>query len=130
LLKNHHAFESKVQEAQVAQVNQVARERPEGLRAALQEALALKDHAAKGAGLKAALQAKDHAAAKDADLKAALRAARRDASGGDPLVVVVKDLGLREAGDRKGDGGEERHDAQHGGIVGVLGPRRQRVGCP
>jgi hypothetical protein len=48
LLRNHHAFESKVQEAQVAQVvqvNQVARERPEGLRAALQEALALKDQA-------------------------------------------------------------------------------------
>jgi len=85
LLKNHHAFESKVQEAQVAQVNQVARERPEGLRAALQEALALKDHAAKGAGLKAALQAKDHAAAKDADLKAALRA----------KAHAVKDAGLR-----------------------------------
>jgi hypothetical protein len=68
LLKNHHAFESKVQEAQEAQVvqvvqvaqvaraNQVARERPDGLRAALQEALALKAHAEKNADLKAVLR--------------------------------------------------------------------------
>jgi hypothetical protein len=98
LLKNHHAFESKVQEAQVAQVNQVARERPEGLRAALQEALALKDHAAKDADLKAALRAKVHAA-KDADLKAVLRAKDHGAKDADLKAVLrAKDHAARDAG--------------------------------
>ena len=78
MLRNHHAFESKVQEAQVAQVNQVARERPEGLRAVLRTARALKDHAAKDADLKVALRAKDHAA-RDAGLKAVRRTALQEA---------------------------------------------------
>ena len=105
MLKNHHAFESKVQEAQVAQVNQVARERPEGLRVAHRTAHAAKDHAAKGADLKAvrrtALQAarapKDHGA-KDADLKAALRAKVHGAKGaGLKAVLRAKDHAAKGA---------------------------------
>ena len=105
MLRNHHAFESKVQEAQVVQVNQVARERPEGLRAALQEALALKDHAAKNADLKAvrrtalqeALALKDHAE-KDADLKAVRRAQDHAAEDADLKAVLrAKDHGAKDA---------------------------------
>ena len=95
MLRNHHAFESKVQEAQVVQVNQVARERPEGLRAALQEALALKDHAAKNADLKAVLRAKVHAE-KDAVLKVALQAKAHAARDADlkavPRTALQEDL--------------------------------------
>jgi hypothetical protein len=98
LLKNHHAFESKVQEVQEAQANQVARERPDGLRmvlrTALQAARAPKDHAAKDADLKAALQAKDHGA-KDADLKVALRA--KDHAARDAGLKAVRRTALQEA---------------------------------
>ena len=57
MLKNHHVLESKVAEAQVAQVALVARERPGGLRvvhrtAHAPKAQAEKAHGAKGAGLR------------------------------------------------------------------------------
>jgi hypothetical protein len=104
LLRNHHAFESKVaaaQEVQVAQVNRVARERPDGLRVVLRTARALKDHAAKDADLKVALRAKDHAA-KDADLKVALRAKDHAARDADLKAVLrAKDHAAKDA-DLKG----------------------------
>jgi hypothetical protein len=100
LLRNHHAFESKVaaaQEVQVAQVNRVARERPDGLRVVLRTARALKDHAAKDADLKVALRAKDHAA-KDADLKVALRAKDHAAKDADLKAALrAKDHAAKDA---------------------------------
>ena len=93
MLRNHHAFESKVaaaQAVQVAQVNRAARERPDGLRVVLRT----KDHAARDADLKAALRAKDHAA-KDADLKAALRA--KDHGAKDAGLKVARRTALQEA---------------------------------
>ena len=115
MLRNHHAFESKVAAAQVAQVNrvarenQVARERPDGLRVVLQTALQAarapkdaelkaalqaKDHAVKDADLKADLRVKDHAA-KDADLKADLRA--KDHAARDADLKGVRRTALQEA---------------------------------
>jgi hypothetical protein len=97
LLRNHHAFESKVaaaQAVQVAQVNRAARERPDGLRVVLRT----KDHAARDADLKAALRAKDHAA-RDADLKVALRAKAHAARDADLKAALrAKDHAARDAG--------------------------------
>ena len=120
MLRNHHAFESKVQEAQVAQVNQVARERPEGLRAVLRTARALKDHAAKDADLKVALRAKDHAA-KDADLKAALQAKDHAAAKDADLKAALraKDHAARDA-DLKAVLRAKDHAAKDADLKGVL----------
>ena len=78
MLKNHHVLESKVAEAQVAQVAQaalVARERPGGLRVVHQtahapKAQAEKAHGAKGAGLREAHRTA-HAAKDQAGTQAA-----------------------------------------------------------
>jgi hypothetical protein len=144
LLRNHHAFESKVAAAQVAQVNrvarenQVARERPDGLRVVLQTALQAarapkdadlkaalqaKDHAVKDADLKADLRVKDHAAkaraAKDADLKAALRAKDHAAKDADLKVDLrAKAHGAKDAG-LKADLRVKDHGAKDADLKGV-----------
>ena len=105
--KNHHAFESKVAAVQVAQVNRVARERPDGLRVvhrtALQAALRARAHAAKDADLKAVRRVKDHTA-KDADLKAALRAKDHAAKDADLKAALrAKDHGAKAQAARDAD---------------------------
>jgi len=138
LHKNHHAFESKVAVAQVAQANRVARERPNGLRVvlrtALQAARAPKDadlkaalraraHAATDADLKAALRAKDHAA-KDADLKVALRGKAHAAKDADLKAALrakahaAKDADLKAALRAK-DHGAKAQAARDADLKGV-----------
>ena len=109
MLKNHHAFESKVQEAQEAQVvqvvqvaqvaraNQVARERPEGLRVAHRTAHAAKDHAARDADLKGvlrtalqeALALKDQAEEDQAEKECGVRIPNDSSSGPWNSIVMA-----------------------------------------
>ena len=121
MLRNHHAFESKVaaaQAVQVAQVNRAARERPDGLRVVLRTALQAA-RAAKDADLKAALRAKDHAA-RDADLKVALRAKAHAARDADLKAALrVKDHAATDA-DLKAALRAKDHAAKDAGLKVAL----------